>query len=76
MYNYVTICKEMNSNQLLTRTELALKLNVSEKHIYNLQQKGLPTIWVGILPRFEYMQVIKWLNQYYKKQDLERGGEK
>ena len=60
---------------LMTRSMLALKLNVSERHIYNLQKKGLPTVWVGEIPRFEYTAVVKWLNTYYKNLS-KKGGEK
>lgn len=58
--------------QLLTRTLLAQKLSCSERHIQNLEKKGLPVIWVGAIPRYEYREVIKWLSSYYKKQDAER----
>lgn len=56
----------MNDEQLMTRAHLSLKLDVSERHIHNLEKKGLPTIWVGAIPRYNYREVIKWLDKYYK----------
>jgi len=73
-YEYTRI--DMNNEPLMTRTSLALKLNVSERHIQNLELKGLPVLFVGGVARYEYKKVISWLNKtYYKKLSKKKGGE-
>jgi len=54
----------MKQDELMTRETLALKLKVDPRTIYNLQKKGLPVVWVGDLPRYDYKEVRKWLKTY------------
>lgn len=61
--------------QLLTRTSLGLKLSITPRHIYNLEKLGLPVIWVGAIPRYNYDDVVKWLKKNKKKFSM-RGGDK
>lgn len=70
-----TAAKEIKpTQQLLTRKLLSIKLSISKKHISNLEKKGLPVIWVGSVPRYDYESVIKWLSEYKKNQQGEGGG--
>ena len=46
--------------ELLTKTHLAIKLNVSKKTIERYMAVGMPVIYIGDLPRFQYSKVIKW----------------
>lgn len=62
--------------QLMTRNSLALKLNVTERHIQNLELKGLPVTFVGAVARYDYKQVIHWLNKTYYKNLSKKGGDK
>lgn len=46
---------------LLTRKALASALSCSEKHIDRLRREGLPELRVGDSPRFELVEVLRWL---------------
>ena len=54
--------------QLLTATEVATALGVSRAHIYNLLNRGLPSVKVGRCRRFRMADVDAWL-------DAQNGGE-
>ena len=58
--------------QLLTRTSLGLKLSITPRHIHNLEKLGLPVIWVGAIPRYEYEAVVKLVKSKQKKIQYER----
>jgi len=46
---------------LLTQIQLANLLKVSRRQIRYLEEQGLPTIYVGRLPRYEWKKVYDWL---------------
>lgn len=47
--------------RLLTKAELALRLQVSERTIDSMRGKGLPVVWVIESPRFDWIAVREWL---------------
>jgi phage terminase Nu1 subunit (DNA packaging protein) len=55
--------------ELLTRKHLAILLKVDPVTIWRYEHKGMPVMWIGHLPRYQYSKVLNWL----KKQ--EKGGE-
>ncbi len=55
----------INTNvRMLTRTELAEYLQTGERHVYNLERKGLPVRHVGRLVRYDLDEVRAWLRSH------------
>ena len=48
-------------SQLWTTAELARFLCCTERHIYHLRERGLPTIRLGSLVRFDAAEALNWL---------------
>jgi excisionase family DNA binding protein len=48
--------------RMLTPGELARFLVCSERHIYNLRQRGMPAYRVGDIIRFDLNEVRRWLD--------------
>lgn len=46
---------------LLTARELAAALRVSETQVKRLRREGLPVVWVGCSPRFDWDAARTWL---------------
>ena len=61
------------SEQLLTTRELAKKLAVSERHIFNLLKKGLPHFKIEKCLRFDLQEVLEWLKQKTEEAEAKRG---
>ena len=55
---------------LWTTTELARFLGCTERHIYHLRQRGLPTIRLGTLVRFDPAEALNWLERRGKTSKL------
>lgn len=53
----------MINERYLTKKELSEKLKVSEMTIYRLMKNGMPVIYVGGQPRFNFEEVDKWLRE-------------
>lgn len=51
----------------LTRFVLATKLGVSERSLSRFEDEGLPVVYIGKLPRYDYDKVIKWFKKHYPK---------
>jgi phage terminase Nu1 subunit (DNA packaging protein) len=51
----------MSQPALLTKTELAQHLRVSERSIENRMRDGMPFVPIGRCKRFDLQQVIDWL---------------
>ena len=56
------------SNKLLNAPELAEKLGVSRAQVYRLIKKGMPFLKVGGNTRFEFSEVMKWINESQNKE--------
>jgi len=50
-------------DRMLTRKELAEKLNMSERTIDRHRKNGMPFIKIGKSIRFEYVEVLKWIKE-------------
>jgi hypothetical protein len=46
----------------LTLTQLATKLQISERSILDLRRRGMPTAMLGDSPRFDLAKVLAWLD--------------
>jgi excisionase family DNA binding protein len=53
---------------LLKTKEIMDKLNVSRHTIYNYIDKGMPVKKIGITLRFDYEEVIEWINNQNTKE--------
>lgn len=62
------------ASKLLSRQELSDVIGASVASIDRLRQKGLPTIRVGTLIRFDRDQVLSWLQAGTSELDASRGG--
>jgi excisionase family DNA binding protein len=58
---------------LWTTTELARFLGCTERHIYHLRERGLPTIRLGSLVRFDPAEAMNWLKRQGKTAKLSSG---
>jgi excisionase family DNA binding protein len=56
--------------RLWTTTELARFLGCTERHIYQLRERGLPTIRLGTLVRFNPAEALSWLQRQGKTSKL------
>ncbi len=56
--------------RLWTTTELARFLGCTERHIYHLRERGLPTIRLGTLVRFNPAEAVSWLERQGKTSKL------
>lgn len=56
---------------LWNTAELAGFLRCSERHIYNLRRRGLPSLQVGGLTRFEPEAVRRWLSEFGSQDTLD-----
>jgi hypothetical protein len=52
-----------HAEALLDRQQLAQALGVSVPTVDRLRRKGLPTVWVVDVPRFELRALLDWLAQ-------------
>ncbi len=52
--------------RLWTTTELARFLGCTERHIFHLRERGLPTIRLGALVRFDPAEALNWLERQGK----------
>lgn len=52
----------MENEELMTRGHLAIALKVNPRTIGNWEKKGLPTYYIGKLPRYKYSEVLAFLN--------------
>ena len=50
--------------RLMTREELAQALNVTTRHIYNLEKQGLPVLRVGGRVRYDWDEVMTFLRNH------------
>lgn len=48
---------------MLNKKELAKELNISESMVNKLLAQGMPHIKVGVVVRFELIDVIRWLKE-------------
>jgi len=55
-----TLEEARRADELLTPDELAERFKVSRTQIHHLRKAGMPTIFVGTLPRFDYAQCRAW----------------
>ena len=55
-------------NKLLKAPELANELGISRSQVYRLMKKGLPFLKVGGNTRFEFSEVMKWINENQNKE--------
>lgn len=54
----------METKQILTRKQLAKKLQISMRKIARLEEEGLPTMHLATnLPRYDYTEVVEWLKK-------------
>jgi excisionase family DNA binding protein len=51
-----------SADTLWTTADLAQFLGCSERQVYVLRKRGLPTLFIGGLIRFDATQVREWLN--------------
>ena len=51
------------SDEILTRTELAGRLKCSKRHLDKLQHQGMPCIMLGRSRRFIFTEVLAWLKR-------------
>lgn len=57
----------MENNDLLTRKSLSLKMQVSERTIKRYESKGMPVLYIGKLPRYNYQDVLSWFINFKPK---------
>ena len=59
--------KKMEPKQLLTVQQLQDVLQISRQVIYNLRKEGMPYKQIGKAVRFDYDEVMKWIEGQNKK---------
>lgn len=54
---------------LITKNDLATKLNVSQMTINRFMKRGMPYIKVGKQVRFDEGKVMAWIQETYNKEE-------
>lgn len=62
-----TLEEARRADDLLTPDELAERFRVSRTQIHHLRKAGMPTIFLGTLPRFDYAQCRAWAAERSRK---------
>jgi excisionase family DNA binding protein len=57
--------------EVLTRSELAKLLKVTDRTIDNLRKEGMPFFRVGVNIRFNKVKVLDWLEQRSQRKSSE-----
>jgi len=56
-----------NYPEFMTRFVLSAKLGISERSLSRFEVEGMPVVYIGKLPRYDYDKVIKWFKKHYPK---------
>ncbi len=56
-----TVEEARKADDLLTQSELAQRFKVSTAMIQKLRERGMPVIWVGQMPRYDYPVCREWV---------------
>ena len=59
----------MEIKPLLTVQQLQEALNVSRSTVYEMRKKGMPYKEIGKSVRFDYNEVMKWIDEGNAKED-------